>query len=195
MNNEDVVKRVEVKVKATLKALPRMVGNEAVNFFRNSFKLQGWLGNSFQAWPKRKTKSNWGKTPRNKGRAILIDTGKLRRGIRLVNADWNSVRIANDFTYAKAHNEGVRLGIIQTVRSYKRNQYTKQKVGKGIYSIKTRKERMKSIKVVSGTITVRQHKRRINQRIPRRQFMGNSPYLNRNIHRLIASELNKALKS
>src|SRR5690349_4104238 len=181
MNNADIVKSVEAKVKATLKTIPRMVGNEVVNFSRDSFRQQGWLGNSFQPWPKRKVNSKWGSPPRNKGRALLVDTGRLRRATRVISADWTEVRIGNNIPYARAHNEGLRLGIIQTVRAHRR----KRPAGN------VRGPRGK--KIASGVSFVRSHTRKINQRIPQRQFLGNSPYLTRNIYRLIASQINKAI--
>lgn len=183
MNNSDVIKTIEQRVRATLKALPRMVGNEVVNFSRDSFRQQGWLGNNFQPWPKRKTNSKWGKTPRNKGRALLVDTGKLRRGTRVISADWTLVKVGNDVPYARAHNEGVRLGLIQTVKAHRRKRPGGNLKGQ------------RGKKIASGVSFVKSHTRRVNQRIPRRQFIGNSPYLTRNIHKLIASQLNKALNS
>jgi phage gpG-like protein len=173
-NNDQVVKQVEQRVKQMLKTLPAMVGNEVVNFAKDNFRRQGFLGDSFQPWKQRKTKTAWGVTPRNKGRAILIDTGKLRRGNRVERADWSLITVANAIPYARAHNEGVRLGVIQTVKEHNRK--------KGMSKMK------------AAFTTVKQHKRRINMNIPKRQFLGDSPYLRRNIQRIIASQINKAIK-
>lgn len=172
---------MEAKVRTTLRTLPRMVGNEAVNFSRDSFRLQGWLNSTFQPWPKRKS-SKWGKKGRN-GRAILVDKGRLRRGTRVISADWKMVRIGNDVPYASAHNSGLNLGIIQNVRAHRRKRPLGNLTGSG------------GRKVASGVSFVKAHTRRITQHLPKRQFVGNSPYLTRNIHRLIASQINKALKS
>lgn len=179
--NDQLIRDMEQRLKGTLRSLPRLVGNEVVNFAKDSFRRQGWLGNSFEPWPARKSQSKWGKTPRNKGRALLIDTGRLRRGTRVMNADWSGVRVANDVPYAKAHNEGMRLGIIQTVRAHRRKRQQNSITG------------ARGKRIASGVTFVRSHTRKVNQKLPKRQFLGNSPYLTRNIHRLISSQINKAL--
>ncbi len=167
-----------------------MLGNEAVNFFTNSFRQQGWLGNSFQKWPSRKA-SKWGKVDKRKGRALLVDSGRLRRSIRIVSNSRGIVRIGTDVPYAKAHNEGMRLGLIQTVRGHKR-RLTKL----GITKKKTLKTRTKIEfgRVDNGFTVVKMHKRRIDQRIPQRQFMGNSPYLTAKLKRILQAELMKGLR-
>lgn len=170
--NDEKVKAVERNVRAMLKTLPRLVGNEVVNFSKDNFRRQGFLGDTFEPWPKRKAKN----APRNNGRGILIDTGKLRRATRVVSADWNEVRVGNDVPYAKAHNEGLRLGLMQNVRAHRRKVPKKNKR-----------------KVSSGITFVKAHKRKVNMKMPRRRFLGSSQYLTRNIHRLIASKIQKAL--
>ena len=172
--NPNIIKEVEARVKATLKTLPNLVGNEVVNFAKDNFRRQGFLGDRFEAWPQRKASGAWGKTPRNKGRALLIDTGKLRRGTRVVSADWNAVKVGNAIPYAKAHNDGARLGLIQTVKGHQRKR-RKGKRG-------------------AGAIQVKAHTRKVMMKMPQRRFLGKSQYLTRNIHRLIAYQIKKALK-
>jgi phage gpG-like protein len=196
MNNGDVVKTVEEKVKAVLKNMPKLVGNEVVNFSKDNFRRQGFLGDTFEAWPKRKAGSKFGKTQRNNGRAILVDSGRLRRGTRVISADWNEVVIGNDVPYAKAHNEGLRIGLIQNVRAHRRKRTANNVrgiIGAGKMNKKGTAQKVKIGKTASGITFVKAHKRRINQRIPKRQFLGSSPYLTRNIQRLIASEIQKAI--
>jgi hypothetical protein len=61
-----------------------------------------------------------------------------------------------------------------------------------VQSIATRKSR--KLKVQTGTAIVKAHQRTINQNIPRRRFMGNSPYLDARIKRVATAEFMKALK-
>lgn len=182
MNNEEVIKAVEQRVRAAIRTLPRLVGNEAVNFSKDSFRRQGWLGDSFQPWPARKAGGKWGKTPRNKGRAILIDTGKMRRATRVISADLQEIKIGNDVPYAQAHNDGVSLrSVTQHVKAHRRKRKQNNVSG------------ARGKKIASGITFVKSHERKIRVKIPRRRFIGNSPYLNRNISRLIASQINKAI--
>lgn len=174
--------RTEAHFKRVLMYAPGMLGNEAVNFFTNSFRLQGWLGNRLQPWRKRRSRIR-------AGRAILVKSGRLRRGIRIVSISQGVVRIGNDVPYAKAHNEGYR-GVV-SVKAHSRGRYTKTKVGTGTYTPRG-KERTKTVTTRTGQIAVKAHTRRIN--LPRRQFMGNSPYLTAQLKRRLQAELIKGLR-
>jgi phage gpG-like protein len=150
--------QLERQFRSVYLRLPILLGNEAVNFTLDNFRLQGFMGHTFQRWlPVRQ--SRWGKK-RSTGRSILIGTGRLRRSIRIIQVNADSVTIGSAVKYARAHNEGLRLGVIQSVKSF------------------TRKD---------GS-NVSAHARRINQNIPRRQYMGNSPYLNARLRRIAVAE-------
>lgn len=81
-----------------------LIGNEAKNFFVNSWRLQGFEDRSVQKWTPRKKQDN-----KRAGRAILVDSGDLRRSIirEPVNKTQLSVKISTDLPYAKVHNEGI----------------------------------------------------------------------------------------
>lgn len=143
--------------------LPLIVGNEAVNFTLDNFRLQGFMGNTFQPWLSRK--QGWRKDKR-KGRNILIDSGRLRRSIRITQLGPAHVAIGTDVKYARAHNEGLRMGIIQSVHGYTRR---------------------------NGSF-VTQHTRRIDQNIPKRQFMGDSQYLRARLKRVVMAEFMREIR-
>lgn len=79
-----------------------LIGNEAKNFFVASFRKQGFENRSVEHWKPRKKEDN------RKGRAILVDSGDLRRSIirEPVNKSQLKVKISTDLPYAKIHNEG-----------------------------------------------------------------------------------------
>ena len=105
------------------------IGNEAKNFFVNTFREQGFQDQTFQPWKRRKIKDSkrgkydyttneeTGKRKRVKGtvrsvksgRAILVQSGDLRKSIirEPVNKAQLSVKISTDLIYAKVHNEGI----------------------------------------------------------------------------------------
>lgn len=113
------------------RGLPKILGNEAVNFFKKSFKNQGWEDKNLVKWKKRKNNFD-------AGRAILVKSGDLRRSI-VKNVGIKRVVISTNVPYAKKHNYG--LG-----------------------------------------------------RMPKRQFMGTSIKLTRNMKSTIVKEINKILK-
>jgi len=182
------IKQLEERFKSILIRLPIMAGNEALNFFLDNFKRQGFLGSSLQPWPKRKNPTKWGMTPKRNGRALLVDTGMLRRSIRIVSITNTTVIIGTDVPYARVHNEGLRLGEIQSVKAYTRKvNYRDETSAPGA-------RKLKFTKVQVGSVNVKAHKRKINQKIPARRFMGNSPYLEAKIKRVITAEIMKALR-
>ena len=185
MPNTFNLNQVETHFKEVLQYVPGMLGNDAVNFFLDRFKQQGWLGNSLDPWVKRRNNKG-----RNSGRAILVDTGRLRRSIRIVSVSTGIVTIGTDVPYARAHNEGFR-GIVN-VRAHTRNRFTKEKLGSGKFT-KKGKERMKTVQRISGSSNVIAHTRKVN--IPRRQFMGESPYLTKLLQRRLQAELMKGLRN
>jgi phage gpG-like protein len=163
MTPEQGIKLLQDRFKSVMTRLPVLVGNIAVNFSLDNFRRQAFLGNLLEPWPARRR--GW-KKDRRPNRNILINTGRLRRSIRVVRITPSTVVIGSDVKYARAHNEGMRVGMIQTVKGYVRK---------------------------NGS-TVKPHTRRIDQNIPRRRFMGNSPYLNAAIRRTVSAEFMKAIK-
>lgn len=184
MSNTFPVKKIEQHFRQVLMYAPTMLGNDAVNFFLDSWKRQGWLGDGLQPWRKRSSKAK-----RNSGRAILMDTGRLRRSIRIISVSTGTVTVGTDVPYARAHNEGFR-GVVN-VKAHSRNRYKKAKEGTGKFT-KKGTERMKTVQRVSSTGMVKAHTRKVN--IPKRQFMGESPYLTKQLARRLQAELMKGLR-
>jgi phage gpG-like protein len=94
------------KFEALKKSLPTVVGNMAVNHFKDSFRLGGFVDEAFRPWPKRKPGSR-----RNAGRATLVNRGHLRRSISLKEKNFTRTRISSEgLVYADVHNRGLRAG-------------------------------------------------------------------------------------
>lgn len=145
------------------KSYPRFVGTIGVGFFKENFRRQGFVDTSLQKWQARRRKD----AAKNR-RAILVKTGRLRRSIRITASSHQSVRIGTDVPYAKIHNEGGTINQTVKVRSHKR---------------RTRK----------GSTTVKGHSRKVNTKIPKRQFAGNSAGLNKRIQRQTIQRLRNIL--
>lgn len=166
MSVERAIQTVKKKLERVVSTLPKIIGNEAVNWTRDNFQQQGWPGLSFSAWPSRKGNSR-------AGRQILVKSGRLRRSPAVLETNTSGVVIGiRGVPYARAHNEGYS-GTVQ-VKSFSRKRYTKGRVGSGKFT-KAGRERMKTVKSISGAITVKAHSRRMN--MPQRKFIGASPVL------------------
>jgi len=151
----------EIKPKLTgvKRRLPLMLGNEATNFFRESFRRQGWKDRVTEMWKARNPKY----AARNTGRAILINSGRLRNSIRLISHSFSLTEIGTDVPYAAAHNWGFS-GRVNVPRHQRRGR-------DGKYH------------------EVQAHTKQMN--MPRRQFMGNSDTLEKEIERIIDREIDK----
>jgi len=96
---------------------PRVIAEQSKNHFLEGFRKGGGQTNdSKSGWAARKNNAQ-----RNSGRAILIDTGSLRRSITVLKATWQSIIIGTTrIPYADRHNEGItdKLGRAMPKREY-----------------------------------------------------------------------------
>lgn len=171
---ERMIRHKAQELEHVVNVLPTKLGAEAVNFSLQRFRSQNWKGTSRQPWKQRKVK-------KARGRAILIQSGRLRRSIRILNERKGSVTIGTDVPYAEAHNEGFRGTV--TVRAHTRNRYSNVRA--------KHKERNFTMKQHSDTGSVKAHKRNMN--LPQRRFIGDSPALNRQLINRIDLEIKKVL--
>jgi phage gpG-like protein len=79
----------------------QVVAVEAAKFHNENFRAQAWTETG-RPWPPRKDKTD-------KGRAILVKTGRLRRSATTVRTRGNVVDFIMPI-YGKTHNEGGRAG-------------------------------------------------------------------------------------
>lgn len=93
--------------------LPVLVANDAKNYFAASFRKQGWEDEGLQKWQPRKGQIGGGGLAKvskksSSGRAILVQSGDLRKSLCVEQADWGKVRISSDLPYSAIHNEGLQ---------------------------------------------------------------------------------------
>ncbi len=88
-------------------SLPILIGNAALNHSKKAFRDQGFTDDSLTAWQKRKT-SNQADRRTTRSRAILIDSGALRRSLRVRKASFRETAIGSyGISYASRHNRGL----------------------------------------------------------------------------------------
>lgn len=129
------------------------IAAEAVNFAKDNFRAQGFQDTPGAPTPWRPRSR---RAPRNRGRAILIDTGALRRSVRVIRIQGQRIYIGSSMPYAAIHNEGGRI--------------------QGTFSVRAHQRRGRA---------VRAHQRTVNFYMPRRRFIGPSAELNRRLRRHI----------
>ena len=160
--------------------LPRMVGMEAVNFSKERFVQQNWYDTAPIPWPLRRHLRRGGKK-RQQG-AVLVDSGRLKRSIRIVSVSETTVIIGthNDGFKGKENVKAYR----QSVKAHKRKIKVKAKKG----GTKT-----KAVQVKAHTRNIAAHQREVD--MPRRRFLGESVELNRRIEKLITDTFVEVIKN
>jgi phage gpG-like protein len=80
---------------------PRVLANQAQNFFVESFQKEAWRNGGVYKWKVRKGN----KDPE---RALLVKTARMKRAVAssIRNASMDSIRLVVDVPYAEYHNEG-----------------------------------------------------------------------------------------
>lgn len=185
MSELDEISETIKRVNKAVDGLMPKVATHAVNFFKERFRQKNWIDTHTEYWRLRKERGK-----NRYRRAILTKTGRLRRSIRKANVTRTSAMIVTDVPYAYAHNYGFKGTV--NVDAHTRNRYRRQKEK---YTTRTGKERTRTKRVVDDKATaikVKAHKRRMN--LPKRQFMGESATLYKQLNRLITAELTRALK-
>jgi phage gpG-like protein len=169
------------KFKAYQRNLPMLVSGIAEQEFKENFKRQGYRdGNGVKKWKKRNPDTR-------PGRAILIKSGRLKRGFKK-RPDANTARVINDVPYAKAHNEGD-----QSTVSIKGHTRTLTKANARFTNIKAKKAYTKKIKTTRRDHLVKAHSRKNN--LPARPFMVTTPALLKDIDSRIQKDINTMFNS
>lgn len=179
-NSEAIFKAMQGRFKQAWGGLPVLVANEMVNFTKERFAAQSWLGSRVEPWQKRKAKKD------NNGRAILVKSGRLKRSPRpITKGDMAGVGI--DVPYAQIHNDGFK-GMVQ-VKAHTRKRSKAQRIA----TIKTIKplSGINAGKAI-GQTQVKAHGMRMN--MPRRRFVGPSEFMMRRLKRVAGAYLLKSLK-
>ena len=151
-------------VTRAINAMPARVGTCAVNFSKQRFVQQNWHDTTPEPWKPRSRTRRGGE--RRQSGAILVDSGRLKRSIRVVSADSNRVIIDTDVPYAEIHNEGLDGEV--SVRKHSR---------------RSRKGRLHIVKA---------HKRRVH--MPQRRFLGESQALATQLEELMIKEIKNAIE-
>lgn len=148
---------LEQKLNNALAGLPLVLAKAAVNWTLENYKRQQWNGT---AWPGRKKE-----TSKTRGRALLVQSGRQRRGIQVIGD--NSFGVLG-VPYARIHNEGGTITHPARTRQMTFKSYKSGKrKGKTLFAKNNTKASF-SKKVNSGSYTIN---------IPQRKFIGNSPQL------------------
>lgn len=156
--------------------MPNQVAAIAVNFSKERFRQKDWVDVTRAPWDKLARRRPGSK---KKNQSILVDTGRLKKSIRKIEANQRYVIIGTDVEYAQIHNEG---GLIKGSFNIKE------------HSVKAHSRYRKGRKETVREHTVKSHTRMMNLKIPQRQFLGDSDKLERELFLYMKTQMEIALK-
>lgn len=129
--------------------VPNIIGETAVEYFKNSFITKSWDGVPWQPYQNKAREPKRG--------SLMMRSLALMNTVRAEYSPGRVKVIAGNsrVRYAQIHNEGGRVSGTRRVNPYVNRNF----MGKG------------------KVVRIRQHTRTVNYLMPKRQFMGKSPIL------------------
>ena len=121
-------------------------------------------------WLDGTSRQSWDKRKKADRGSLMVRSGRLKRSIRKMSEGDYFVYVGTDVPYAQIHNEGGEINKTVTVRTHSR----------------TRKGR---------TETVKSHRRKMNIKMPKRQFLGDSNALAKRLERFANVEINNEIQN
>lgn len=186
-------KRAEID-RLVRRQLPVRVGDIAKAHYQNNFRLGGFVNDGFEKWPEVRRRLSGRKGAGARYGPLLSGRNHLFSSVKYTPSDYR-VKVANDLLYAPVHNWGGETHPTVTPRMrkfawamyYKTAGIRKRKPGA------TRRGRKKKKVIPEEAKTWRNlaltRKRKLNVKVPKRQFLGESRELNGEINNKIESEI------
>ena len=183
--------------------MPVVAGRMAKDHFQDNFRKGGFVNGGLHPWAKAKRLSAGGTDAASQYGTLLSGRNHLFNSIKYIPSDYR-VKVANDVVYAPLHNWGGSVSVTVTERMrrfawakfYKasgkaRKVATKQKNGhKGAAVGQTANPQASFWKNLALT-----KKKKLDIRIPQRQFLGESKELTEKINERIEKEIRNILSS
>ncbi|MDI3319141.1 phage virion morphogenesis protein [Pinibacter soli] len=149
-----------------------VIGQEAVNFFKNNFQVEGFVDSAVTKWASRKTKREGG----TNGQKTLTKSGDLGDSIDF-RVQGNTVIIYTDLPYAEIHNNGGEVPVTPQMKKYFWAKHMEANENGRVDVAEQYKYMALAKKLV----------------FPKRQFIGPSEKLNENINGKLTRDLTKIL--
>ena len=171
MNNEKtIIKRILNDIRVDLS-----------DEFDQNFERQAFFS---EKWARRKS-------PIRPGRAILVDTGQLRRSIRSVTSD-TSIRFFTTLPYAAIHNDGGEIRVTARMKRFFWHKYYETASSFGRRKNGELRRDKRTVRLTAEAefwkcMALKKEGTKIV--IPRRQFLGASPEVEQAVRKIIEDNL------
>jgi len=162
--------KIRASLGAVIETLPLIIGNEAVNYSLEAFRSQSWEGTP---WAKRKS-------TKDTGRALLVKSGRGKRGVRIIQTTPTSVTIGDDVPYMAVHNNGGEISKAARSETFVRNRFARG----------PKKGKFKKGTTEGQGLSFKAH----TFNMPQRKFIGHTIAFEIAMRQLVRREIQKALK-
>lgn len=204
MDIKDFAKLIERKRKEldTLmrRRMPVIAGRIAKDHFQDNFRRGGFVNGGLHPWPEAKRRSSGGTDAASQYGTLFSGRNHLFNSIKYMPSDYR-VRVANELAYAPLHNWGgtVHPTVTDKMRKWAWRQFYKSA---GIQKNTSKKTKATRLKAAAANSQVQMWKRlaltkkkKLNVRIPQRQFLGESRELTDRINERMEKEIRNILNS
>nr|DAE58177.1 MAG TPA: tail morphogenesis protein [Caudoviricetes sp.] len=207
MDIKDFARQVERKRKELdgmmRRRMPVVAGRMAKDHFQDNFRRDGFVNGGLHPWPKAKRLSAGETDAASQYGTLLSGRNHLFNSIKYITSDYR-VRVANDVVYAPVHNWGgsVSVTVTDRMRRFAWAKFYKAsgKAGKTA----TRQKKGRNGPAVGQAANPKASfwknlaltkKKKLDIRIPQRQFLGDSKELTGKINERIEKEIRNILNS
>lgn len=187
--------------------MPVLAGRMAKDHYQDNFRQGGFVNNGLRPWQKAKRLSSGGKDAASQYGTLLSSRDHLFSSIKYVPGDYR-VKVSNDLIYAPAHNWGgtVSPTVTPQMRRFAWAKYYEaagktQKAAKGKKKGKKKgatgknKEKNENEEALRWKGLALTKKKKLQIRIPKRQFIGESQELSNKIAEKTENEIRNILNS
>lgn len=183
--NNELEQKIKKLIHLTQRVLPIKVGNLAKYHFKENFLKGGFVNGGLQRWTPAKRLGSGDKSAAANHRTLMSERNLLYSSINY-SAGEGRVKIFTDVHYAPIHNEGgvTHPTVTPKMRKFAWAKYFAAggKTGKG-ENVPPEALKWKKLALTK--------KKKLNIRIPKRQFMGESRELTKKIQELVDKEVEK----
>lgn len=175
MTMNDDVRKI---IRRILKDIRVELGDE----FDRNFERQAFFS---EAWERRKSPI------RNEGRAILTDTGQLRRSIQSRTTE-NSIVFYTTLPYASIHNDGGEIKVTKKMKRYFWHKYYEAAGSFGRRKDGTLRKDKRTVRLTTEAefwkfMALKKEGSTI--KIPRRRFLGTSPEVEQAVRKIFEENI------
>lgn len=178
-----LARRAAQLAQACRRTIPIQIGRIASDMFKANFQNAGFTGNGFTPWAVTRRQQSGGEDAGSQYTPLLSAQNHLMSSIQYVPSDF-AVVISNPVPYAAIHNEG---GTINPTVSPQMRRFAWAMYYRNGGKDSPAAERWKALALTK--------KPALSIRIPKRQFMGDSPELQEKISQRIQNTIKEILNS